>query len=97
MKLYSILPFETKHIKELCNDIERQYKDGIATEALFMQPITPEGNPVIDKAKIGAEKFIGFRDELRNKGLKAGILVQATIGHGLYETQFPFRFRRNVE
>ena len=90
MKLYSILPLETKHIKELCNDIERQYKDGIATEALFMQPITPEGNPVIDKAKIGAEKFIGFRNELRNKGLKAGILVQATIGHGLYETQFPF-------
>ena len=90
MKLYSIIPLDTQHVKELCNDIERQYKDGVATEALFMQPITPEGDPLIDKAGIGVEKFVKFRDELRSRGLNAGILVQATIGHGLYETQFPF-------
>ena len=91
MKLYSIMPLDIRHIKEVCDDIERQYKDGIATEALFMQAITPEGFPVIDKAGIAAEKFIKFRDELKSRGLNAGILVQATIGHGYQlTTRIPF-------
>lgn len=91
MKLYSIMPLDMGHIKEVCDDIERQYKDGIATEALFNLPIPPEGFPVIDKAKIGAEKYVKFRDELKKRGLNCGILVQATIGHGYQmTTKIPF-------
>ena len=91
MKLYSIMPLNVDHIYDICDDIERQYKDGIATEALFNLPIPPEGNPIIDKAGIGAEKFVKFRDELNRRGLNAGILVQATIGHGYpMTTKIPF-------
>ena len=91
MNLYSIMPLDLGHIKEICDDIEKQYKDGIATEALFKITITPEGNPVIDKAGIEVEKFIKFRDELNKRGINAGILVQATIGHGYQlTTKIPF-------
>ncbi len=91
MKLYSIMPLNVDHIAEICDDIERQYEDGIATEALFNLPISPEGFPVIDKASIGAEKYIKFRDELNRRGLDCGILVQATIGHGYQmTTRIPF-------
>ena len=82
MKLYSIMPFFTDHVKEICDDIERQYKDGIATEALFKMTLTPEGNPAVNKAKILCEKYDLFKEELGKRGLHAGILVQATIGHG---------------
>ena len=82
MKLYSIMPLFTDRIKEICDDIERQYKDGIATEALFMMNLTPEGNPAVNKARLLCEKFDIFKEELDKRGLRAGILVQATIGHG---------------
>ncbi len=82
MKLYSIMPLFTDHIKEICDDIERQYKEGIATEALFMFNLTPEGNPAVNKAALLCEKYDLFDKELKNRGLKAGVLVQATIGHG---------------
>ena len=82
MKLYSIMPLFTDHVKEICDDIERQYKDGIATEALFMMNLTPEGNPAVNKAKLLCDKYQLFKDELDKRGLSAGILVQATIGHG---------------
>lgn len=82
MQLYSIMPLFTEHISEICDDIERQYKDGIATEALFKITLTPEGNPAVNKAKIICEKYDLFKKELDKRGLKSGILVQATIGHG---------------
>ena len=85
------MPLDLEHLNEVCDDIERQYKDGIATEALFNLPIPPEGDPVIDKAGIGAEKFVKFRDELNARSLNAGILVQASIGHGYQmTTKIPF-------
>lgn len=82
MKLYSIMPLLTDHVKEICDDIERQYNDGIATEALLKMTLSPEGNPAVNKAKILCEKYDLFKTELDKRGLKAGILVQATIGHG---------------
>lgn len=88
MHLYSIMPLDTAHVNEICDDIARQYQDGIATEALFSVPLTPEGDPIIDKAKIAGEKFKVFAEKLAERGLKCGFLVQATIGHG-----YPLRKR----
>lgn len=82
MKLYSIMPIFTDHINEICDDIERQYREGIATEALLTFTLTPEGNPAVNKAKILCEQFDLFASELGKRGIKAGVLVQATIGHG---------------
>ncbi len=82
MYSYTIIPLETDHLTEICDDIENQYKTGVASCALFCMPSTPEGNPPIDKARIYGEKYILFRDELRRRGYDCGILVQSTMGHG---------------
>lgn len=82
MHNYSIIPLDTDHVEEICQDIKRQYEDGIATLALFMMAISPEGNPAIDKADILCKKYDLFRDRLAEMGLECGILAQATIGHG---------------
>ena len=82
MKKYSIIPLLTNNVDEVCNDIIRQYNDDIATEALFIMTLTPEGDPVIDKSAILCEEYKMFSDNLASKGYRAGVLVQATIGHG---------------
>ena len=88
---YTIMPLDEKHIEEICADVSRQYRDGIADCALFMMTLVPEGNPVIDKAKILCEKYALFREKLESMGISCGILVQATIGHGYQlDEMFPF-------
>lgn len=79
---YSIIPLDTDHIDEICEDIRYQYENNIASCALFSMALVPEGNPTIDKGKLFGEKYALFRDKLRSMGLKCGILAQATIGHG---------------
>lgn len=82
MKKYSIMPIMPEHAEQIADDIERQYSDSIADEALFSMTLTPEGDPVVDKARILCEKLDPILDVLRRGGRNAGILVQATIGHG---------------
>ena len=82
MKNYSIMPLLVDHADEICDDIERQYNENIATEALFSMTLTPEGDPVINKAQLLCERFDVIAEKLRARGKNAGILVQATIGHG---------------
>ena len=82
MKKYSIIPLFVDHADEICQDIERQYDEDIATEALFSMTLTPEGDPVVNKAELLCEKFKIINDKLKKRGKRAGILVQATIGHG---------------
>ncbi|MBO5293762.1 MAG: hypothetical protein J6B71_00730 [Clostridia bacterium] len=97
MNLYSVMPLDVDHLEEICNDIERQIDDGIATCPIFMIKLVPEGDPVIDKASIEAEKYILFRYRLAQKGLPCGILVQCTIGHGYpLDQMFPFQAYVNV-
>ncbi len=92
MYSYSIIPLNTDHLAEICDDIVRQYEDGIADCALFSMPSVPEGSPPIDKAAIFGEKYILFRDELRRRGHDCGILVQCSIGHGYpLNSMFPFQ------
>lgn len=86
---YSIMPLDTNHIDEICNDIKEQYEKGVATLALFMVKLVPEGSPVINKAKINAEKYAMFRDRLNAMGIKCGILAQCTIGHGYKLSSLP--------
>ena len=89
---YSIMPLDTEHIEEICQDIRYQYENRIADCALFMMTLVPEGNPVIDKASILCEKYDLFRNRLEEMSLECGILVQATIGHGyVLDKLFPFQ------
>lgn len=82
MNLYSIMPLFTDHVKELCDDIERQYREGISTEALFIMSLAPEGNPAVNKASLLCKQYDLFKEELDRRGLHSGVLVQSTIGHG---------------
>ena len=98
MKLYSIMGLQMNHVDEICDDIERQYNEGIATEALFSMALFPEGNPVVDKAKSFAEKYTVFSDKMKARGHKVGILVQASIGHGYpYAHRSPFQYLTTLE
>ncbi len=97
MYSYSIIPLDTSHVSEICDDIVYQYENGIADCALFLMASVPEGNPPIDKARIFGEKYVLFRDELRRRGHDCGILVQCSIGHGYpLNAMFPFQRYTNL-
>ena len=92
LQLYTIMPLDTEHLEEICQDIRYQYENGTATCALFMMTLVPEGNPPVDKVGVLCAKFDRFRDRLREMGLGCGVLVQATIGHGwVLSEMFPFQ------
>lgn len=93
--MYTIMALDLEHINEICNDIKYQYEIGIANLALFLFKIVPEGNPIIDKVSDLADAYIKFRDRLAEMGLKCGILVQCTIGHG-WQLNEPFPFQHLV-
>ena len=91
----SILTLDLEHLEERCEDIRYQYEQGISEYPLFMMKLVPEGTPVWDKAKEYVEQYIPFRDKLRSMGLKSGIQVQCSIGHG-YPLNAPNPFKKYV-
>lgn len=80
LKIFSIVKFIEGHEKEVCDDIRAQYENGVANCFLFCFTLTPEGKPVVNKAKMLCEKYMRHKEML--KGIPVGILVQASIGHG---------------
>jgi len=97
MVSYSIMPLDTDHLEEICQDIRYQYENKIATCALFCMTLVPEGNPPMDKAGALCEKYELFRNRLAEMGLECGVLVQATIGHGWQlDEMFPFQPYTNL-
>lgn len=93
---YSIMPLILNKVDEICEDIKYQYDNGIASCALFSMTLVPEGNPPSDKVTLLCEKFKVFRDRLHSMGLKCGILVQASVGHGwILGDMFPYQIHIN--
>ncbi len=90
---YTIMPLDTDHLEEVCQDIKAQYENGTATCALFMMTLVPEGDPPIDKVGVLCEKYDRFRDRLSEMGLGSGVLVQATMGHGWVLSEM-FKFQQ---
>ncbi len=89
---YSIMILDTDHLEEICQDIKYQYENNICDLALFCMTLSPEGTPAVDKASILCAKYDAFRDRLGEMGLKCGVLVQATIGHGyIPDEMHPFQ------
>ncbi|MBQ8840413.1 MAG: hypothetical protein IJ004_03720 [Clostridia bacterium] len=93
---YSIMPLDTDHIEEICQDIKEQYDSGVASCALFSMTLVPEGNPPSDKASILCARFAKFKKRLGEMGLDCGVLVQATVGHGwILGELFPYQTHVN--
>lgn len=100
MKLhnYSIMPLDTDHLDEICEDIRIQYENGTASCALFMMTLVPEGDPPVDKVGILCEKYDRFCDRLAEMGLGSGVLVQASIGHGWVLSQmYPYQSYTGID
>lgn len=92
MQLYTIMPLDTDHLQEICEDIRQQIETGVATCALFMFALVPEGNPPVNKVGRLCERFKKFQRRLKEMGLPCGVLVQCTIGHGwVLDEMFPFQ------
>ena len=93
---YTIMPLDLGHLEEICQDIKYQHDNGIASMALFTMTLVPEGNPPADKVSILCQKFAKFKARLKEMGLKCGILVQATVGHGwILGEMFPYQTHVN--
>ncbi len=93
---YTIMPLDLGHLEEICKDIKEQRDKGIANMALFKMTLVPEGNPPSDKATIYGEQFAVFKKRLGEMGIKCGILVQATVGHGwILGEMFPYQTHVN--
>ena len=89
---FSIMTLNEEHLDEYCEDIVDQVNRGIATMPLFCFTLTPEGNPVIDKAELCCRKYEKYKEKLDALGVPSGVLIQATIGHGWKLNQYaPFQ------
>ena len=92
LHLYTIVPLDTEHLEEWCEDIRAQYEKGVSSCALFSMTLVPEGNPPVDKVGILCQKYDLFKEKLDSMGIPNGILVQATIGHGwVLGEMFPYQ------
>lgn len=93
---YTVVYPDLEHLEEICQDIKAQFDAGIASCPLFEMTLVPEGNPPVDKAKVLCEKFAKFKKRLAELGVKCGILVQATVGHGwILGEMFPYQTHVN--
>ena len=93
---YTIMPLDLEHLEEICLDIREQHEKGIAEMALFKMTLVPEGNPPADKATLYCEQYAKFKNRLGEMGLKSGILVQASVGHGwILGEMFPYQTHVN--
>ncbi len=89
---YSIMPLLTENLEQICQDIKIQYESGVSSCALFSMTLVPEGNPPSDKVHVLCEKFAEFKNRLDEMGLKCGVLVQASVGHGwVLGDMFPYQ------
>lgn len=93
LKAFSIMPLDTEHVGEICDDIKSQVENGIASCALFKMTLTPEGSPPVNKAEKMCRQYDIFRQKLEKDGVPSGVLVQASIGHG-WKLSEPFSFQK---
>lgn len=93
---YSVTPLKEDHFAERCADIVDLHRKGVITMPLFEMVPVPEGDPVRDKAGAYAKIFARYRDALEKEGVPAGILVQASLGHGYDLTLAPFTRYENL-
>ena len=79
--VYNIIPFSPgKESVAAADAIDLKRRTGVDL-ALYSLTLHPEGRPAIEKAKCYIESFRAFKKELEGSGVRAGILVQAILGH----------------
>ena len=87
---YSIMPLRDDHFDEICADVRDQYERGISSCPLFKMTLVPEGDPVWDKVGPMCATYRRYREALEPVGIRMGVLVQASMGHGYEIKPNPF-------
>ena len=99
MYTYSIMPMkpsQEKYFDEICADIREQYESGVSSCPLFKMNLVPEGNPVTDKVGPLCKLYRRYREALAPYGVKTGVLIQASLGHGYRLALAPFTQYVNI-
>lgn len=68
--------------RAIVNDVITLHKQCGVTDVAFMLPIHPEKQPLTAKVNHLRTCFSEMKEELKDSGLKIGILVQSLISHG---------------
>ena len=90
MYTYSITPLSEAMFDQIVEDVKYLYENDISTVPLFKMTLVPEGNPVWDKVGKMCALYRKYKEALAPYGVKTGVLVQASIGHGYGITPNPF-------
>jgi len=90
MYTYSITPLSEAMFDQIVEDIKYLYDPDISTVPLFKMTLVPEGNPVWDKVGKMCALYRKYKEALAPYGVKTGVLVQASLGHGYDITPNPF-------
>ena len=79
--LYNVVPFSPGNEKVAAADA-KEYLGRTGNDlALYSLTLHPEGRPAIEKVRRYVESFRRFKAELAGSDVRAGILVQAILGH----------------
>ena len=92
---FSITPLNKTHIQEVCDDIKRIHDVDETFTPLFIMMLTPEGTPVWDKVGPLCEIYAKYKNTLSAWGIKSGVLVQSSLGHG-WTTPYLSPFQKYV-
>ena len=79
--LYNVVPFSPGRENVAAADAKDYFARTGNDLALYSLTLHPEGRPAIDKVRRYVESFGKFKAELGESGVRAGILVQAILGH----------------
>lgn len=79
--VYNVVPFSPGREDVAAADVkDLRSRTGVDT-ALYSLTLHPEGKPAIEKVERYVESFRKFKEALSGSGVKAGVLVQAILGH----------------
>ncbi|MBQ3810702.1 MAG: hypothetical protein II839_07785 [Kiritimatiellae bacterium] len=88
-----IAPLLAGREAEIEADLRRLARETCVDSVAFSCSLHPEGDPPIDKAAAFAPLVAAMKKRLEGSGLRVGVLVQSTMGHG-YEPDSPSPFQR---
>ena len=89
----NIAPLLPGREEEVARDLHRLARETCIDSVAFSCSLHPEGDPPIDKAAAYAERVVRTKAALGDIGLRVGVLVQSTMGHG-YRPDSPSPFQR---
>ncbi|MBQ6103097.1 MAG: hypothetical protein IJL06_05440, partial [Kiritimatiellae bacterium] len=88
-----VAPLLAGREEEIEADLRRLARETCIDSVAFSCSLHPEGDPPIDKAAAYAPLVAAMKKRLAGSGLRVGVLVQSSMGHG-YEPDSPSPFQR---